>query len=187
MSTPWGRIRQGYLAGRSYKELAEKYHVSVKTIQNRASNEGWTREKGKIREEVGRKIHERVVRVRVAELEKLMDANGKLIDALVELSERASGEELDKLMFDRAGTMKNVECLAKAIRTAVETQRDLYKLPTLEQEQKQSAAEGSMFLGALKWKLESDKWEAERLEKAKAAETESGTMWKLEAEEELDG
>ena len=47
----WGRIRQSYMAGKSYKELSEKYGISVKTIQNRASKEGWVKEKGKIKEE----------------------------------------------------------------------------------------------------------------------------------------
>lgn len=129
----WGRIKQSYMAGKSYKELSEKYGVTVRTIQNRASKEGWTKEKVKIREEVGQKIHERVVRVRVNELEKLIDANGKLIDTLVELTTKAQGHEL-VLMMDKAGTMKNVESLAKAIQIAVQTQRDLFKLPTLDQD-----------------------------------------------------
>ena len=127
MAAQWGRIRQSYMSGKSYKELSEKYGVSVKTIQNRAYKEGWTKEKGKIEEEVGQKIHERVVRVRVRELEKLMDANGQLIDTLVALTLRASDpNQTNAMMFDKAGSMKNVEALAKAIQTAVQTQRDLF-------------------------------------------------------------
>ena len=127
MATPWGRIRQGYMAGKSYKELSDHYGVSVKTIQNRASKEGWVKEKGKIREEVGQKIHERAVRVRVEELSKLMDANGMLIDSLVDVTTKMQGQNLLQMAFDKAGTMKNMECLAKAIQTAVQTQRDNLK------------------------------------------------------------
>ena len=188
MGTPWGRVRQGYMAGKSYKELAQKYHVSVKTIQNKASKEGWVKEKGKIQEEIGQKIHERVVRVRVAELEKLMEANGKLIDALVELSNRASGDELNKMMFDKAGTMKNVECLSRAIATAVQTQRDLFRIPTLDQEMKAEAATGGMLINAMKLDLDKAKFEAEKAKTQNEAEADQ-EVWKIVAPdgEVIDG
>ena len=184
----WGRIRQSYMAGKSYKELSEHYGVSVKTIQNRASKEGWVKEKGKIKEEIGQKIHERVVRVRVNELEKLMDANGKLIDTLVEITTKTQGNELT-LMMDKAGTMKNVESLAKAIQIAVQTQRDLFKLPTLDQDFRKKEAAQRKRETKEKLALEKEKWEAEQAEKAKASEAIKGTMWQLEAPEgvELDG
>lgn len=185
----WGRIRQSYMAGKSYKELAEKYGLTVKTIQNRASKEGWVKEKGKIKEEVGEKIHARAVRVRVAELEKLMDANGMLIDTLVDLTTRAQDiKQQNLMMFDKAGTMKNVECLAKAIQTAVQTQRDLYKLPTLDQDFRKKAE--AQRKREIKAKLELDRERLE-LEKQKAKDG-TGTeaeIWKIiEPEEEaVDG
>lgn len=192
MATPWGRIRQGYMAGKSYKELADKYHLQVKTIQNRASKEGWTKEKGKIAEEVGEKIHARVVRVRVAELEKLMDANGKMIDALVDLSTRIVERTQDKNfsdLFDKAGSMKNAECLAKAIAVAVQTQRDLYKLPTLDQDMRKKEEAQRKREAKAKLELEREKWEAEQKEKAKSAAVASGTVWQIQAPEGmvLDG
>ncbi len=187
----WGRIRQGYMAGKSYKELAEKYGLSVKTIQNRASKEGWVKEKGKIQEEVVEKIHARVVRVRVAELEKLMDANGKLIDALVDLStsiaeKTQSGNFFD--LFDKAGSMKNTECLAKAIQTAVQTQRDLYKLPTLDQDYRKKAEAQRKRENKEKLAIEREKLEMEK-QKAKDGNEEEQAVWELITPEgaELDG
>jgi len=189
MATPWGRIRQGYMAGKSYRELAEKYHVTVKTIQNRASKEGWTKEKGKIREEVGQKIHERVVRVRVAELEKLMEANGKLIETLVDLTTKAQDyRQQNAMMFDKAGSMKNVECLAKAIQVAVQTQRDLFKLPTLDQDfRKKQEAQRKREIKA-KMDLEREKLELEK-QRAKDGQSMDAEVWKLTEpeEEEADG
>lgn len=189
MAAQWGRIRQSYLSGKSYKELSEKYGVSVKTIQNRAYKEGWTKEKGKIEEEVGQKIHERVVRVRVRELEKLMNANGQLIDTLVALTLRASDpNQTNAMMFDKAGTMKNVEALAKAINTAVQTQRDLFKLPTLDQDmRKKEAAQRKREIKA-RMELEREKWELEKKNQAEAASAEQ-QVWEIEAPEgdELDG
>ena len=185
----WGRIRQSYMAGKSYKELSEKYGVTVKTIQNRASKEGWVKEKGKIKEEVGQKIHERIVRVRVAELEKLMAANGNLIDTLVALTLQAADEQrMEKMMFDRAGSMKNVECLAKAVQTAVQTQRDLYKLPTLDQDMKKKEAAQRKREMKEKLALEREKWEAEKQRKAEDLSGDQ-QVWQIEAPEgdELDG
>ena len=159
MAVQWGRIRQGYMSGKSYKELAEKYKISVKTIQNRASKEGWVKDKGKIKEEVGKKIVERVVRVRVEEL----------------------GENLMQLALDKAGTMKNIESLAKAIQTAVQTQRDLYKLPTLDQDyRKKEAAQRKR---EAKEKLALDKERLE-IEKQKAAGDDKGNdqeLWQIVA------
>ena len=104
------------------------------------------------------------VRVRVRELEKLMDANGQLIDTLVALTLRASDpNQTNAMMFDKAGSMKNVEALAKAIQTAVQTQRDLFKLPTLDQDfRKKEAAHGNririmmIISGGLREKMEAN-------------------------------
>ena len=188
MATPWGRIRQGYMAGKSYKELSAKYGVSVKTIQNRASNEGWTKEKGKIKEEVGQKIHERVVRVRVQELEKLMEANGKLIDGLLAMAEYIQ-DQPKMALFDDKRTLKNAEAFSRAIQTAVQTQRDLYKLPTLDQDFRKKEEAQRKREAKQKLDMDREKWEAEKLEKAKTAEIASGTVWKVEAPEgvTLDG
>ena len=185
----WGRIRQSYMAGKSYKELSEKYGVSVKTIQNHASKEGWVKEKGKIKEEVGQKIHERVVRVRVQELDKLMDANGKLIDTLVDVTTRMQGDNVLKMAFDKAGTMKNVESLAKAIQVAVQTQRDLFKLPTLDQDFRKKEAAARKKEAKEKLALDRERLEIEKQKAAKDSTEMDAEVWQIEAPEgdELDG
>ena len=189
MAAQWGRIRQSYMAGKSYKELSEKYGLSVKTIQNRASKEGWVKEKGKIKEEVGQKIHARVVRVRVEELEKLIEANGKLIDTLVTLADRAADARMTHaMMFDKAGSMKNVESLAKAISVAVQTQRDLFKLPTLDQDFRKKAEAQRKREVKEKLEIEREKLEMEK-QRAAAGQTADAEIWQLEEPdgEALDG
>lgn len=38
----WNRIRKDYIAGKgSYRELAEKYKVPIKTLSRRGKSEGW--------------------------------------------------------------------------------------------------------------------------------------------------
>ena len=175
----WGRIRQSYMSGKSYKELSEQYGVSVKTIQNHASKEGWTKEKGKIREEVGQKIHERAVRVRVRELEKLMDANGNLIDTLVDVTTKMQGDKLLQMVFDRTGSMKNMESLAKAIQTAVQTQRDLYKLPTLDQEYRKKEAAQRKRENKAKLEIEREKLEIDRQKAAGDDKENEQEIWQV--------
>ena len=149
----WGRVRQRYMAGKSYQELSEQHGV--------------------------------------AELEKLMDANGKLIDALVDLSTRVaeqaeSGKFFD--LFDKAGSMKNTECLAKAIQTAVQTQRDLYKLPTLDQDFRKKAEAARKKEAKEKIALEREKLDMEKA-KVIAGTTMDAEIWQLQEPEgeEMDG
>ena len=133
MKTPWAKIRAEWLKGGiTQKQLAEKYKLSVKTIQNRAYKEGWKNQKRKIREKTEQEISARVVRARVTHLEKLIDANEKLLDGLVQMAELISSKP-NVTLFDANGTLRNAESFAKALQTATATQRDLYRIPNIDQ------------------------------------------------------
>ena len=111
MATPWAKIKAEWLkGGTSYKKLAEKYKVSEKTIANRSSNEGWGKDKGRIREEVGKKLCARIVRVREEQLIKLMEANEDVIDALVAIA-TATKKGPIQMLTDAGGTLRNTESL----------------------------------------------------------------------------
>lgn len=150
MATPWTKIRAEWLkGGTTYKQLAEKYGLSAKTVSNRAYKEGWGKQKGKIREKVEEETRGRIVRARVNHLEKLIEANDKLIEGLAQLAEMIRADP-KVLLLDKAGTIRNAESFAKAMETATKTQRDLYRLPNIDQK-----------FAAKKWKeqlkLEKDK------------------------------
>jgi len=133
MAAPWSKIRAEWLKGGiTHQQLAEKYGLSVKTIQNRAYNEGWKKEKKRIREKTEEETRDRIVRARVNHLEKLIEANEKLLDGLMELAQAIS-EKPVVLLTDANGTLRNAESFAKAIQTATMTQRDLYNLKTIDQ------------------------------------------------------
>ena len=133
MATPWNKIRAEWLKGGiTQKKLAEKYGLSVKTIQNRAYKDGWKKEKGKIREKVEEQTRERVTRARVNHLEKLIEANEALLEGLVELTELIKKNPF-QMFNDANGTLRNAESVAKAIQTATMTQRDLYGLKNIDQ------------------------------------------------------
>lgn len=151
MATPWAKIRAEWLKGGiTQKELAEKYHVSVKTIQNRAYKEGWKNEKGKIREKTEEQTRERIVRARVNHLEKLIAAQEDILDGLVAMAALIKDKPKTYLR-DQHRTLRNAESMTKALQTAAMTQRDLYRIPNIDQK-----------FAAKKWK------EQLKLEKEKA-------------------
>lgn len=170
MATPWSKIRAEWLKGGiTQAQLAKKYGLSVKTIQNRAYKEGWKNEKGKIREKVEEQTRDRVVRARVNHLEKLIQANEMLMDALVDMAEKIkSRPEIN--LFDKTGSLRNAESFARAVQTATLTQRDLYGLKNIDQ------------------KLAQKKFTAEQKRLQAEAKELSGTVIRIESDEEdLDG
>jgi len=179
MAAPWSRIRTEWLkGGTTYKKLAEKYHLAEKTIRNRAYKEGWKNEKGQIQDEIRTKTRARIVRVREEQLMKLADANGQLIDALLEMTKLAQAKP-EYTLFDQGRTLRNAESLTKAVQLATMTQRDLYRLPSMDQELRKKEAAARKKEAKEKIALEREKWEAEQREKAKAAETAGGTVWEV--------
>ena len=142
MAIPWDKIRAEWLKGGiTHKELAEKYKVSIKTIQNRASNEGWGKKKGRIREKTEEKLQERIAHARANKLAKLMTAQEDVLDALMDFA--AMVKENPKLLINEKGEMRNAESITRAIQTATLTQRDLYNLKNIDQK-----------FAAKKWKEE---------------------------------
>ena len=179
MAAPWTRIRTEWLkGGTTYKKLAEKYKLAEKTIRNRAYKEGWGKEKGQIADEIRTKTRARIVCVREEQLMKLAEANGELIDALVAIA-TASKKGPIQMLTDAAGTLRNAESLSKAIQLAAMTQRDLYRLPSMDQELRKKEAAARKKEAKEKLALEREKWEAEQREKAKAAEAAGGTVWEV--------
>lgn len=179
MAAPWSRIRTEWLkGGTTYAKLAKKYGLSEKTIRNRAYKEGWGKEKGQIQDEVRTATRARIVRVREEQLMKLAEANGQIIDALLDMTKLAQ-EKPTVMLFDAGKTLRNAESLTKAIQLAAMTQRDLYRLPSMDQELRKKEAAARKKEAKEKLALEREKWEAEQREKAKAAETASGTVWEV--------
>ena len=170
MATPWSKIRAEWLKGGiTQAQLAKKYGLSVKTIQNRAYKEGWKNEKGKIREKVEEQTRERVVRARVNHLEKMIEANEMLMDALVDMAEKIK-QRPEINLFDKTGSLRNAESFARAVQTATLTLRDLYGLKNIDQ------------------KLAQKKFAAEQKRLQAEAKELSGTVIRIESDEEdLDG
>ncbi len=133
MATPWTKIRAEWLKGKTtYKALAEKYGLSERTIRTRASKEGWKNQKRQIADKVETELRERVVRTRVNHLERLIAANELLLEGLEKMAVLIQAQP-EILFIDKTGSIRNAESFAKALQTAAATQRDLYRLPTIDQ------------------------------------------------------
>ena len=179
MAAPWTKIRTEWLkGGTTYAKLAKKYNLAEKTIRNRAYKEGWKKEKGQIEDEVRTRTRARIVCVREEQLLKLAEANGKLIDALVAIATQAA-EAPATILRDNNLTLRNAESMSKAIQLATMTQRDIYRLPDMDQEPRKKAEAARKKETKEKLALEREKWEAEQREKAKQAEAVSGTVWEV--------
>ena len=142
MKIPWAKIKAEWLKGGvTHEELAKKYNVKLKTLQNRSSNEGWGKAKGKIREKTEDELSTRIAHARANKLAKLIMAQDDLMDGLAELM--AMVKENPKLLISEKGEMRNAESLTRAMQTATLTQRDLHGMRNIDQK-----------FAAKKWKEE---------------------------------
>jgi hypothetical protein len=188
MATQWWRIKKAYLENEmSYRELAEKYHLSERTIRNRASKEGWGKEKDKVESEVGAAIHTRAVRARVEQLEKLITANERMAEALEKLTQQIA--ENPEILLGNKRDGKAADSLSKAIQTTIQCQRDLYKLPTLDQDMAKKREAQRKKEARARMELEKERWNAEKARIAADAADLEGVTWVTEDPEgsELDG
>lgn len=175
----WRKIRMEYVRGKTtFAKLAEKYSLNAGYIRRRASKERWTEKKRNLDAKTEQKTIERVADARARELSKLMEIQDEL-DEVLDLTVKAFSELKPKKYDDARG----LESLTKAINTAVQTKRDLYNLPNETEKAKiESLRE--------KARLDRQKYEDEKAEKAKLAAEAQNTMIRVivqgESEAPLD-
>ena len=192
MATQWWRIKAAYLKGdMSLSQLAKKYNVGLSTIKAHASKEDWKKERDQINTEASQAVRARAREDREQQLQQLMEANNDTIAALVDLASKVKKNPM--LLFDEKGSLKNAESLTKGIQTAAMTQRDLHKLPTLDQDMQRKAEAQRKREAKEKANLDREKFELQK--KRDEHDATAGTVtWQIimpkelkEQGEELDG
>lgn len=175
-SAEWRKIRIEYVKGKTtYRELAEKYGVTVGTIGKHASKEGWKKRRQKLDEKTEKKALERVCDARAKEFEQLARINDQATDALENLLAFVRKQPPRK--YD---DLRGVESLTKAIAQVVQIKRDLYNLPgEVDKARIESLRE--------KAKLERQKFEEEQAEKAANKSAAAATVFKVIIEGEEVG
>ena len=169
----WRKIRMEYVKGKTtFAKLAEKYGVSSSNIRKRASLEHWTKKRSKLDAKVEQKAVERIAEARARELEKLAAISDRVDDIL-----DAVVDAVGKLTVRRHEDMRGLESLTKAVQISLQTKRDLYNLPNETDRAKIEALRE-------KAKLDRQKYEDEKAEKAKMAEAAGNTMIRVVIEGE---
>lgn len=93
MAVDWLKIRNDYInGGGSYRKLAEKYGVPLRTIALRGKEENWTelrkKQQNKVATKLQQKTAEAIVQKEVKRVERLLSISDNLIDKI----ERAVAE-----------------------------------------------------------------------------------------------
>lgn len=184
MATQWWRIKAAYLKGNvSYRELAEKYNLSERTIRNRASKEGWREERDKIETEVGQTIRATAARAREEQLQMLITANERMARSLMALTEDI--ERNPSILLGNKKDGKAADSISKAILTTIQCQRDLHKLPTLEQDMRKKEEAQRKREAKAKLELEREKWALAKEAKEKDAGA-ADVKWQVNMPKELE-
>lgn len=172
----WRKIRIEYVKGKTtFAKLAEKYNVSSSNIRKRASLEHWTKKRSNLDAKVEQKTIERVAEARARELEKLAAISDRVDDIL-----DAVVDAVGKLTVRKHDDMRGLESLTKAVQISLQTKRDLYSLPNETDRAKiESLRE--------KAKLDRQRYEDEKAEKAKMAQAAANTMIRVVIEGEGGG
>lgn len=172
----WRKIRIEYVKGKTtFARLAEKYNVSSSNIRKRASLEHWTKKRSNLDAKVEQKTIERVADARARELEKLAAISDRVDDIL-----DAVVEAVGRLTVRKHDDMRGLESLTKAVQISLQTKRDLYNLPNETERAKiESLRE--------KAKLDRQRYEDEKAEKAKMAQAAENTMIRVVIEGDNGG
>ena len=145
----WKKIKADYITGdASYRDLAQKYNVSFRTLSDRAKREKWVDRRSKHRDSVVSKSVRRKAKAQVESLARLKSSADKLVQVMDQASEAAFyiGETDVK---DKAGRpvydvidgqyvprkikvvdSKGFRAMVAAMRDLTEVVRNLYDVPT---------------------------------------------------------
>ena len=169
----WRKIRLDYVKGKmTLAKLAEKYNVPQSTIRKHASSERWKKKRNTLDTKVEQKTIERMADARARELEKLAAIQDKVDDFL-----DAAVAAIGQVPLKKYDEMRGIESLTKAIQIAVQTKRDLYNIPNEADRAKiESLRE--------KARLDRQRYEDEKAEKAKLAQAVADTMIRVVIEGE---
>lgn len=121
-SIDWEKIRTEYVTtATSYRKLANKYNINVRRIQETGKKEGWVALRDAFRAEIGADFRE--------------DAKEKGVQALNDIAE-ITGDAIDKIKELLGGVNNGTQtaALMEALKVCRELVRDIYGLPTLNEE-----------------------------------------------------
>lgn len=169
--TSWTKIRHAYICGEmSYRELARKFEVPIKTLSDVAKRENWVTKRRQFRDDVNTRAYARAREAEVDELESIRQAADKLSGKLNEimsdedqlfmhtavLADAEGGSDLYERKMKAFDPMK-VTALAKAMKDLTAVLRDLHGLSTRAEERAEKLARDKLALDKKKFELEKER------------------------------
>lgn len=118
----WEKIQTEYVTtDTSYRKLADKYKINVRRIQERGKADGWVALRQAFRAEIGADFRE--------------DAKEQGVKALNDIAE-ITGDAIEKIRELLVGVNNGTQtaALMEALRVCRELVRDIYGLPTLNEQ-----------------------------------------------------
>lgn len=109
----WAKIKKEYIKGGiSYRDLAKKYQVSMRTLGDRAKAEGWVNLREQARDKAVTKMIETVADRNARIDTSIYDAAMLLLDAYCRSIQAASEAEIPPSMLkDYGAALKNIQAV----------------------------------------------------------------------------
>lgn len=133
----WNAIRAEYLAGgTSYRKLAEKHQIPLKTIEHRGKKEGWTKQKERLQGKIRAKTENDVVKNTTKKTVKINTVADKMLERLLNIAESQGFNDFSpKDIKEMTVALKNIKDI-KGEKSALDTQEQKARIKNLEKQAK---------------------------------------------------
>lgn len=131
----WNAIRAEYLAGgTSYRKLAEKYQISLKTIEYRAKKEGWAKQRAQLEGKIRAKTDSDVVKKSVKKSVKINTVADKMLERLFDITESPEFNDFSvKEIKEMSIALKGIKEI-KGEKTALDKKEQKARIKNLEKQ-----------------------------------------------------
>ena len=169
-SVDWASIKTEYITTKcSYRQLSEKYGVSIGNISKRSIREQWKEQRERHVQKAFKKAEEKAASKEANRLARLITATTKAIDVAMEAFEdekqfnryivsEGGGDgfsETSEKIFDKVDT-KALKDLTGVLKDLTGLMRDFYNIPTPAQAEAQRVAAERLALDKLKAAADDD-------------------------------
>lgn len=135
----WNAVKTEYISQNvSYRQLAKKYHIGLRTIERRGGDEGWVAQRRESEDQAREKILGDV-EGEVKRAKRLQRVADKLLDR-VEQALDDPGQKTGGDLKNLAGTLKNIKEI-QMIRSSLDEREQLAKIAALEKKLEEAGAD----------------------------------------------
>lgn len=147
----WQAIRAEYVAGgTSYRKLAEKYKISLKTIEYRAKKEEWSKQKRQLQDKIRAKTENDTIKKSVKKSVKINDVADRMLERLWDIAESDGMSSLSaKDIKEMSVALKNIKDV-KGNKSALDIKEQKARIKNLEKQAANGAQIDEKLYGVVK-------------------------------------